>query len=114
MMMIIDADYFKSLAALPDGFERINRMFGEMMHERDDARDIAAAAGKGYSVAMAANREFVGRVMELEDRTTQAEILLRDVVKTMQSRTPEADAAADFLGIKVPTEPAVSGNDGEA
>lgn len=120
-MMVIDADYFKSLADLPDGFERINRMFGEMMQERDDARDIASAAGRGHRAQTSANIALKERVDELlaangdlVQRRQASNDHLRAVLRETVARSPAADKAAEFLGMSVPPVPAVSGNDGEA
>ena len=65
MMQVIDADYWKSIAALPDGFERIDRAFGSIMAERDEAREIAAASARGHSAMIAAAAALKSRVDEL-------------------------------------------------
>ena len=41
MMQVIDEDYIRGIAELPDGWTRLKDWFGSMMQQRDDAQAIA-------------------------------------------------------------------------
>lgn len=123
MMQVIDADYWKSIAALPDGFERIDRAFGSIMAERDEAREVAAASARGHSAMIAAAAALKSRVDELL-AANSAEIDKRRetrrhlVTVTRALGRAEGDdpgalmayaRALDYLGWIGPNGPAVPG-----
>ena len=65
MLQVIDTEYFRGFFALPDGAERLERMFGQMMDERDEARDLAKAAAAGFKAAEAHADKSLARADEL-------------------------------------------------
>lgn len=125
MMQVIDADYWKSISALPDGFERINRAFVAIMAERDEARDLAATAARGHSAQLSASRALKERVDELlaaNNREIEDKREARRYVKTLTralGSTEGSDPGAlmalaralDYLGWIGPNGPAIPGND---
>jgi hypothetical protein len=125
MMQVIDAQYWKSIADLPDGFERINRAFGAIMAERDEAKGLASAAARGHSAQLSASRALKERVDELiaaNNREIEDKREARRHVKTLTRALANSEGndpgallafarALDYLGWTGPSGPAIPGNE---